>query len=88
MKYLKCHLSMDEKYETLSIYATESPCEKREVPEGDWLNFTVKVTVTAYDQVIIEMFVVVWSSNCLGLRQSKAKTYNILEQLNWYLTQD
>ena len=48
---------MDEKYETLSINATESPCEKREVPEGDWLNFTVKVTVTSYDQVIIEMFV-------------------------------
>ena len=30
---------------------------KGEVPEGDWLNYTVKVTVTWYDQVIIEMFV-------------------------------
>ena len=28
-----------------------------EVPKGDWLNYTIKVMVTWYDQVIIEMFV-------------------------------
>ena len=35
----------------------ERPSKEGEVSEGDWLNYTVKITVQWFGQEIIEMFV-------------------------------
>ena len=52
MKAMICHIA-----KRLDKLHWERLTVKGKVPEGDWLNYTIKVTVKWIDQYIIEMYV-------------------------------